>query len=579
MVMFKEDDEKYKKPPGKVRIAIRRLFKVSLVFGLLIFVSLMVLSALGGQHEALKLGVEDYLSQSTQSRAEIGTFDNLTFFPNMKFDAGNITLTRGDGRVARLERIEFSMPFWDMIFSRSRMEYFTISGLDLAPRFVTEKQLVLDHAALAPDMGNGLAGLLVEGRYGDDPLAAQIEMDVIALSPERRLYKMAEDRALSAHIGPLYIEGNLLQTRRGFELNLKTLGLPDREISVSGEVGFSSFWQRFDMRGWLNVGGSTLDFALRTRDKKTSGHVSFDPLETTDIPLMIALHEAYRAYVPQRPGGTDNIDFDPESGAAIDLAIKELRRAGTVIGNIAAPLNLEARTMTIGPFSGQIAGGDLKGRIRLSGQPPAAQLDARLALSGWDYGQIQYAFYRRDDVTGSGALHIALRGAGRSLADIAADLHGDVALLGESGTMPLAALNIWEGGLMSAMVPQRDPESTAEVKCLLGDFKVEGGIARPAPLLLDMQDMMVQGQGEIDLRALTLDLALMPYLKVAGGADNAAFNLQLQGQLAAPVITEAGPAGGAIPAPEIPAFRAFSLSDLGLTAAHPCYHFLAGDAR
>ena len=91
MVMFREDEERMiaaeraAEPRWKKRL--RLLVKVVFFASCLFFFSLFVISRLGGNGDALKKGLEQYLIQATAMVPEVGTLNGITFFPVMSVNA------------------------------------------------------------------------------------------------------------------------------------------------------------------------------------------------------------------------------------------------------------------------------------------------------------------------------------------------------------------------------------------------------------------------------------------------------------------------------------------------------------
>ncbi|HIL29254.1 MAG TPA: hypothetical protein EYG18_08295, partial [Micavibrio sp.] len=88
MVMFKEDEERIKAQEKAEKLAkrtplgkwCRRLVKVTLILGVLLFIGLTLLSRIAGNSEYLQRGVTEFMESSTGMKVAIGEFHYLKLF-------------------------------------------------------------------------------------------------------------------------------------------------------------------------------------------------------------------------------------------------------------------------------------------------------------------------------------------------------------------------------------------------------------------------------------------------------------------------------------------------------------------
>lgn len=531
MVLFKDEEQRYKKPPSRARVITGRIIKVTLVLALLLWLSLTVLRMLGGQHEALKTGIEEYIGGVTGTQVEIGTFHYLNFFPDMAFYAEDITLTRQGRRAGHIEKAHVSMPFWDMVLRRGRIEILELTGAQFRPGLFTQQSLTLTQAAIGPDNGTGSPGLRIEGLYGGQDLAIRLQMELVSLRGGRTLYQMPAERHLEAALGQAHLQADITLQRDGLAVHMTALRLPELPADkiLDGTLLFGKGLFRPDISADLRAGRSRVALELRRDEHEITGSVHFAPLDLADRDVLAALYRFYRDQWPHmaRHGAEEEPDrFLPlRRQLALDLRIEFLQQDGQALGrDIQTALRAGPEGWQAGPLQGNLAGGTVEGRLGAQAGETALRLIARAI----DYNTARIVFADRDgqgpDLTG----------------DLLADLSGAdyKALAGE-------IILISRGGQLAGLLPDA-PDRGLDVSCLFGFFPVEQGRATPAPLLIKTAQGAFRGSGAIDLAAPDYD------------------DLTISARdLDAP------------PEPA-PVFWRFTRADAGLGPDHPCFEIFGG---
>lgn len=92
-------------------------------------------------------------------------------------------------------------------------------------------------------------------------------------------------------------------------------------------------------------------------------------------------------------------------------------------------------------------------------------------------------------------------------------LSGTVFISGGAGSMAGNVVGFWTGNLVKSAL---EPGAATPVNCIVGDFKVDKGVATPRALVLDTADATIYGQGAIDLLRQYADMVFTPRPKQAG---------------------------------------------------------------
>ena len=100
-------------------------------------------------------------------------------------------------------------------------------------------------------------------------------------------------------------------------------------------------------------------------------------------------------------------------------------------------------------------------------------------------------------------VELDVSGRGRSIREIMAGLNGAVDVEVGSGTIQ----SVWAGIAMADLDKLLVPgSSSATVNCIVADFSVDSGIAKPNELVVDTPSLSLFGSGRIDLRNEELGL-------------------------------------------------------------------------
>lgn len=180
------------------------------------------------------------------------------------------------------------------------------------------------------------------------------------------------------------------------------------------------------------------------------------------------------------------------------LAVDRLVADGIELANLKSTVVLDDRRLRIDGLGGELAGGRFDLDVILDGSRPAASLSVSAKVRGVDAGQLAKA--QGSDVVTGGPVDVDLQVAGRgeSVAKIMASLGGDL----EVRMGPAVVDNEWAGVALSdvkSTLGKAGAGSGAEVACVLADFGITDGVARPEALVADLGAIALFGEGKVDL--------------------------------------------------------------------------------
>ncbi len=195
--------------------------------------------------------------------------------------------------------------------------------------------------------------------------------------------------------------------------------------------------------------------------------------------------------------------------------------------NLSMEAVLNDGRLILSPIKFKMAGGDAEGRVEMRPQGREATATAVLKISHMDLRLLSADLKAEGKVDAD----LDLLARGSTIAALMAGLNGRTVVVMGQGRVDNKAIGILGGDLGSGIFQILNPSSKAanrtDINCGVSGFDIKEGIAKVTALMVDTPDMTVIGEGQVNLRDETLDLALKPYPKKGA----AGFSLSL-GELA-----------------------------------------------
>jgi uncharacterized protein involved in outer membrane biogenesis len=288
-----------------------------------------------------------------------------------------------------------------------------------------------------------------------------------------------------------------------------TLALGGERLKLHGTVAS----QKLDLNPFLNGG--------KTKHRKTETSSRINRIFSDD-PLPLHLLKA--------------VDFQLKIDAGqVQVATRALK-------NLSMEATLQDGRLMLKTIKVTVAGGgDAEGRVEMHPQGGVATAKAVFKVNQMDIRMLSSDM----KVEGKVDVDLDLMSRGSSLAGLMAGLNGRTVVVMGQGRVDNKTLQILGGDLASGAFQLLNPSISdanhMDIHCAVSGFDIKDGKAKVTALVVDTPDMTVIGEGEVNLRDETLDLALKPYPK--GGAAGFNFGLaqlaksfKLGGTLAAPSL-------------------------------------------
>ncbi len=604
MVLFYDDDRYAPKPPVTGwRKYLRRLIKVIVIIAVLLIITMWVLSTAGGNSKALKLGIQDYLTDATGYLAELKTLNSMQFFPVTHIQFSELTLHRpvmkqrtaaqiadeeerrkNDGEmpqlkgvsdfydagetVARIADADVRMNFWDMFFSRRRFYALDVKDVTIEEAVWLPRRLHLE--TLHVDQDKDSPAIVAQGQYGDHKLDIRIRTRRAADGA----YEIPDVTQFQLHVGPLQAKGEIDASGNATRLKFNELSIG--EHSFTGDLSMKGGFSGTVIKADLHTGRSTINADLKRGDDGLKGKITASTLDMQDVKVIQAAYNDLRSIW----GGGDNnrISFGTLK-ADINLAADKLVRGETRTewGHVKADLIVQPYLWQLNNISGLLGGGALKGSFAIDATGTGdAQLKADMNLRGWDYARL--GADKNADVTGQADIYLRLQGAGKTFDVLKASTKGELVVVGGKGTLT-ADTALYNGAkILDTMLPGLPKDHDLTMHCLLGRFELSDTKATAKNLFMDLSDLTITGQGYIQLTDNVLDMKFTPELKKQSTLPRAG-SVHVKGTDDESRILLTGSlsdkkSNGAIPGSIDAGLTLFSLTDIGIQEAHPCHAFI-----
>lgn len=599
MVLFYE--EKKKKERTRRSRLIRLFFRIVIVLAIMTAISLTILSHLGGKSEALRLGVQDYLTESSGYIAEIGTLHDMAFFPTTRLSFDRLSFSRAvlkpqdaaDGEdegkdeiypqiktandiydagqeVGRIGSGTIAMSFWDMFFSRRRFLELDVQNVHLDSGIWLPHAVDLDYLKVVQEGEDFF--IRGSGTYGAEPLTVSYAIQAYKTRQGRIVFQLQDDSALSVSLGPLKIEGFLEGVgSRAVTMRLTKLEADKQEFS--GHVTMERQLSGLSVVSEIKTGSSVAVADLVVADDTVNGALTFEKLDVTDYRNTVSSYQLVRRVLGLEQE-RKNIHFGTHK-YDLDVRVKALSDADRSWGMLAGHLQIDPYLLKLSDISGELGGGTVQGSVLIDATGKEPFLKSAGKIADWDYARLQA------NATGQASTHWDIRSEGQSFDDLARNRKGEVVTIAGAGTFNQKNIMYWGTGLLTAMLPSLSSSDDMVMNCMVADFNIEGNKATTQTLFMDLKDLTVTGEGSVDIAKMALDLTLKPKPKEISILDGGVA-VKVTGDIASPRIAPdrfsiGKKLGGLFLGTINPVFFAVSLTDLGLNEKHPCHKYLNAD--
>jgi uncharacterized protein involved in outer membrane biogenesis len=194
-----------------------------------------------------------------------------------------------------------------------------------------------------------------------------------------------------------------------------------------------------------------------------------------------------------------DVHFDAASVTAAKMPMKKVH----------FHLNLTDGKIMLDPLGFVLPQGEFAGTVAIDARGATPQTSIDMKLSNVDLGQFKPKSGKDAPLEGQLLGRIQLNGTGSSVHKAAATANGDLTFVVPKGEMreSLAELTGIDLSRGLGLILTKNERNT-EVRCGVANFKAADGDLKASTLLIDTTNVLVTGQGDINLQSEALDLSL-----------------------------------------------------------------------
>jgi uncharacterized protein involved in outer membrane biogenesis len=222
---------------------------------------------------------------------------------------------------------------------------------------------------------------------------------------------------------------------------------------------------------------------------------------------------------PREGGGVlPDAPFNVDRWESLDADVR--LKAGTIkrpealpIDNLATRWQLRDKVLSFNPLEFGIAGGKLAGPIKVDGNKEPVRGEVNMRVRGLQLAKLFPTVKQAQGSIGDLNGLIELSGTGDSVGKLLGSSAGKIGVYMDEGKvsrflMELMALQLWD-----AVRVKLKGDEEIDIRCVIADFGVKGGVAQTNAFVFDTEVVNVGGSGTINLKTEEMDLTLKPQPK------------------------------------------------------------------
>jgi hypothetical protein len=230
------------------------------------------------------------------------------------------------------------------------------------------------------------------------------------------------------------------------------------------------------------------------------------------------------------------LPFERLHSLDVDVSLQADRVVGRhdfLLEHLDLSLELEDGNLALGPVELAFEGGSFTANARVDARPDPPELSLDLQGTEMNLGRALAQLQEYPAVTGVADLSLKLGSRGASAQALRAALEGSASLVIRKGEIHVKHIDYVAQDLVRSLVRGTrqglarttrvvlgdgapDAENAADarpIQCLVADFEIEGGVATARVLALDTGEIVMLGEGQVDLVRERYDLTVKPKVK------------------------------------------------------------------
>lgn len=282
---------------------------------------------------------------------------------------------------------------------------------------------------------------------------------------------------------------------------------------------------KFSRRGahttFADLSGSSgsSDLEGRVSTDSSSGRPKFD-LDLHSRVLKLAdfgLRAAGRTSEPKSPLLLSDAMLSPNvlhaEGAVVKYHADRVAVGRLPFAAVSLDATIGRDVLTVAPLLAKLAGGRVTAHLTLDGSKEAAAANVDIAITDLQLGQLVHKDSGPPPVEGLVQAQVRISGKGRSVHQVAATANGTVTAQMPLGAMRKSFAELTDVDLRGLGLLLSKNQQEVPIRCAIAHFQAADGTLTAQDLVVDTDQVLITGAGQIHLDSETLDLSIRGYPK------------------------------------------------------------------
>jgi hypothetical protein len=525
--------------PAKVKSPLWPLWlllKIILVIIVLFAVGVVILANMGGNSDALKTMIEDYISDTSGMDTQIGKLNNIAFYPDINIDFEDLRLRKQVDAPAAMTvgLLNVRVGFWDALHGSTKIKNVSIQDFRAEKGLVTQEALNISKLEIEDaERASDAPKLVLTGTVGDKPLTASSTVAAYGTG-EERTYDLGEERQINAQVGDLKLAGFMSNPSLS-EIDFKDISVTQAgQNIVSGQLTLAAKGDGRKITGDLSSGkGSRVQPDVFINPQEVTGKIDAPQLHVEDIAPLMGGVQYLTQLLPQK-NKAQGISFGEQN---VDLRVQSpnIFSKGEKLAEQDVQITIQDGALKAEAKGGKLFDGKTDWIATVTPEGSMHRLNMSVNIDDMPAENVLSAQSGKSNVSANVDGYAVLTSAASTWEGFKPALQGDIIAVVDRGKINAKALDVWGNGLGMLLIPGNSSQNELDITCSILDTKVSNSVATFETLALDAKRVVIDGTGTYNIEADRLNIKLHPKTKDVNYGDISA-TVNITGPLSKPAV-------------------------------------------